>query len=167
VTSQNELAVFDSQWHVQDSINNRTTGWTVWCIDASQCWLNLFRWRNLIIEAGLPRLLKKGDQDSGPLKKEALYPYVKGKVLELGAGTGLTLAYYNHDAITQLILVEPFLKLHQELKSNITSKGSGFEAKTKIVPFGIEESQRLADVKEIEQASFDTIVLGASSFLLL
>lgn len=122
-------------------------------------WLNLLHWRNLIIEAGLPRLLKLGDADSGPLKREALYPHVKGKVLELGAGTGLTLAYYNHTAIEQLILIEPFLKLHKELKQNIASKGKAFEDKTKIVPFGIQESQKLQEVEEIQVASFDTIVL--------
>jgi SAM-dependent methyltransferase len=122
-------------------------------------WVNPIRWRNLIIEVGLPKLLKLGDADSGPLKREALYPHVKGKVLELGAGTGLTLAYYNHAAIDQLILVEPFLKLHQELKQNIANKGKEFEKKTKIVPFGIEQTQKLQSVKDIKEASFDTIVL--------
>jgi SAM-dependent methyltransferase len=122
-------------------------------------WLNPLRWRNLIIEVGLPKLLKKGDQDSGPIKREALYPYVKGKVLELGAGTGLTLQYYNYDAITQIILVEPFLKLHEELKQNIANKGKEFKAKTKIVPYGIQETEKLKTVKEIEEGTFDTIVL--------
>ncbi|UZJ56852.1 hypothetical protein CBS101457_006172 [Exobasidium rhododendri] len=120
--------------------------------------LNPVRWRNLIIEAGLPKLLIQGDVDSGHLKRLAITEYASGKVFELGAGSGLSLKYYDTRKVTEVILVEPFEKLHAELRENIQETGTEFAAKTKIVPYGIERRERLKDYG-VQAGTFDTVVL--------
>ena len=124
-------------------------------------WLNPVRWRNLIIEAGLPKLLLQGDKDSGHLKRATIESYARGRVFELGAGTGLSVQYYNKTTVDELFLVEPFAKLHAELRENIAKMGEAFAKKTRIVPFGVEERSKLSEVG-VKAGTFDTVVLGMS-----
>lgn len=122
-------------------------------------WLNPFVWRGFIIEGGLPQVLKGGDELSRPLKKEAITPFAKGKILELGAGTGLTLQYYDENKIEKLYLVEPFKGLHKELSNNIKKRGQTFLEKSIIVPYGVEKTNLLKSKFGFEVETFDTIVL--------
>lgn len=122
-------------------------------------WLNPIVWRGFIIEGGLPHILKEGDELSRPLKKEAITPFVKGKVLELGAGTGQTIQYYDNDKIEKLYLVEPFKGLHQELSENVQKRGQNFASKTVLVPYGVEKTDLLKSKYGFEAETFDTIVL--------
>lgn len=57
-------------------------------------------WRDAIVSHGLPVLLRMSDDNFAPIKRLAIFPHARGKVLELGAGTGMTCKYYDADKVS-------------------------------------------------------------------
>ncbi len=87
-----------------------------------------------------------------PLEKFALHemrneviPRARGRVLEIGAGTGINLKYYREDQLTSLTLTD------QEIDPLVEKRARGF---------GIPLQYLDADVEKLKfpDASFDTVV---------
>lgn len=57
--------------------------------------LNPLAWRDAVVANGLPAILKLADVTGAPIKRAAVFPYARGRVLEVGAGTGMTVKYYD------------------------------------------------------------------------
>lgn len=57
--------------------------------------LNPLAWRNAVVANGLPAILNRADKTAAPIKRAAVFPYARGRVLEVGAGTGMTVKYYD------------------------------------------------------------------------
>jgi ubiquinone/menaquinone biosynthesis C-methylase UbiE len=72
----------------------------------------------------------------------------RGRVLELGAGTGLNFPHYPA-AVTELVLTEPDPHMAKRLRRRVKS--------TK-VPFGVEVIEAEAERLPFEDSSFDTAV---------
>ncbi|PWN35665.1 uncharacterized protein FA14DRAFT_114922, partial [Meira miltonrushii] len=119
--------------------------------------LNPIKWRDAITANGIPALLKGSDSSNGPFKRSLIFPNAYGNVLEVGAGTGMTLKYYNVDKINHIYLMEPCVELHDELRRSIAAIPA-LKDKTTILSCGIE------DRKDLEKAgvfpgTIDTICL--------
>lgn len=119
--------------------------------------LNLFKWRDAITANGIPALLKGSDLSNGSFKRSLLFPNAYGKILEVGAGTGMTLKYYNPEKVQHIYLMEPCIELHNDLRQSIIDLPA-LKGKTTILSCGIE------DRKELERANLlpgtiDTICL--------
>src|SRR5437879_2959642 len=63
-------------------------------------------WRDNILNGGQPFLLAAADKAFGKYKKEVL-SHAYGRVLEVGAGTGETVKYYDSDKVDVVYGVEP------------------------------------------------------------
>jgi ubiquinone/menaquinone biosynthesis C-methylase UbiE len=72
----------------------------------------------------------------------------RGRVLELGAGTGLNLDHYT-GAVTELVLTEPDHHMARRLRARVES--SEF-------PFGVEVLETGAEELPLDDAGFDTVV---------
>ena len=46
-------------------------------------------------------------------RRQALVPQARGRVLEIGMGTGRNLPFYDRSIVTQLVGVEPALQMHR------------------------------------------------------
>jgi SAM-dependent methyltransferase len=80
-------------------------------------------------------------------QRRKIVPLAEGNVLEIGAGSGLNLPFYDAAKVTKLTCVEPSAELWA--KANITG-----------MPFPIQHIQSTAESLEIEEQSLDTIVLS-------
>ena len=79
--------------------------------------------------------------------RAALLARARGRVLELGAGTGLNLGHYDASAVTELVLTEP----EEPMLRRLTTRAAGNEPRASTVRVAAEELP-FAD------ASFDTVV---------
>jgi ubiquinone/menaquinone biosynthesis C-methylase UbiE len=79
-------------------------------------------------------------------RRGVVVPRARGRVLEVGIGSGLNLPYYSR-AVTALVAVEPSAKLVA-----MTRRKAG------CVPFSVELLQRSAEELPFDAASFDTVV---------
>jgi ubiquinone/menaquinone biosynthesis C-methylase UbiE len=70
-----------------------------------------------------------------------------GRVLELGAGTGLNLAHYT-DAVTELVLTEPDPHMARRLRKRVESTQ---------LPFPAEVTETGAERLPFDDGSFDTV----------
>lgn len=118
-------------------------------------------WHTPIVAAGLPVLLA-GSDENWRFIKAPLLARARGAVLELGAGDGKTLAYYNASRIDHLYLLEPFDGLHDALRAALRTvssvpQGRGLERKTTILPIAAEDAAGLA-AAGLAPASLDTVV---------
>ena len=76
-------------------------------------------------------------------RRHALLAEARGRVLEIGAGTGLNLDHYG-DAVTELVMTEPEAPMAQRLRERAAGRGRVVEAPAEALPF--------------DDASFDTVV---------
>jgi ubiquinone/menaquinone biosynthesis C-methylase UbiE len=79
-------------------------------------------------------------------RRQSLLSQASGRVLELGAGTGLNLAYYPDEAV-ELVLTEPAAPMVSRLERR--AKRSGHDCKVVVAP---------AEKLPFEDDSFDTVV---------
>ncbi|CAD6885770.1 unnamed protein product [Tilletia controversa] len=111
-------------------------------------------WRDLVLQYGFGALLNAADIQHRALKAP-LVALAHGRVLEVGAGSGLTIKYYNPDKVTELVAVEPFAELRTELEKVI--KAAKLKKAT-VIPDGIDDPVKIAS-QGVTESSFDTVVL--------
>jgi ubiquinone/menaquinone biosynthesis C-methylase UbiE len=72
----------------------------------------------------LPLLIDKacGTRDVRKLR-QALVPRAKGRVLEIGIGTGHNLAHYDREQVTELIAVDPAEQMHGRARKRAAEAG--------------------------------------------
>lgn len=78
--------------------------------------------------------------------RETLVSQARGRVLEIGAGTGLNLSHYG-DAVTELVLTEPEEPMARRLERHLAE--SGRSARVMRAP---------AETLPFDDAAFDTVV---------
>jgi len=118
-------------------------------------WISPWAWRDLVLKFGFSKLLVGADTAHSQTKAP-LISFAQGRILEVGAGSGMTIKYYDPSKVEELIAVEPFTELHSELASAIDA--AGLTSKTKVLSDGIDKPAQLA-AQGVTKESFDTIVL--------
>ncbi|KZO99547.1 hypothetical protein CALVIDRAFT_596128 [Calocera viscosa TUFC12733] len=102
------------------------------------------------------------DENAAPAKRRLVTPYAHGVVLEIGAGHGHSLQYFDRDKVTKYVAVEPNEDMYPGLRKSIAQAGfSEADGTALILPFGAHEVDRIADV--VGEHQVDTII----SFLTL
>jgi ubiquinone/menaquinone biosynthesis C-methylase UbiE len=81
--------------------------------------------------------------------RRALLAEASGRVLELGAGTGLNLEHYT-DAVTELVLCEPDPHMAGRLRERLAKQGTGAQAASVI--------EAPAEDLPFDDGSFDAVV---------
>ena len=112
------------------------------------------RWHKQILNGGQPFLLAMADRMYAPIKTEII-AQAKGRVLEIGAGTGETVKYYDQSKVDVIYGVEPNLEALPELRKQLVR--NNIVEKYEILPFGVEEDDKMAEAG-VYPGSIDTIV---------
>jgi ubiquinone/menaquinone biosynthesis C-methylase UbiE len=100
-----------------------------------------------LFAATYDRSLAKAEEHELGRRREAIVPRASGRVLELGAGTGLNLRRYGADA-SELVLTEPFEPMARRLREKVAADGRG----------AVEVVETPAERLPFEDSSFDTVV---------
>jgi cyclopropane fatty-acyl-phospholipid synthase-like methyltransferase len=87
--------------------------------------------------------------------KGKLLSQAKGRVLEVGAGTGETVKYYDRTKVDVVYGVEPNLAALGGLRKQVVK--AGMEDKYEILPFGVEDEKKMSEAG-VMPGSIDTIV---------
>jgi hypothetical protein len=111
-------------------------------------------WHKILLNAGQPYLLASADKMFAPYKRELL-AQAYGRVLEIGAGTGETIKYYNKDKVDVIYGVEPNTEAIPNLRKALVKYN--IVDKYEILPFGVEEESKMAE-RGVTKGSIDTIV---------
>lgn len=82
------------------------------------------------------------------VQRERLIPLAKGKVLEIGIGTGLNLSFYKPESIQHLVAIDPSMDNWNAKKIDALK-----------LPFNFEFIQAFAEKLPFENHSFDTVVI--------
>ena len=102
----------------------------------------------------LPRLLDlMCSLDGFSKKRQQIFPKAKGKILEVGIGSGLNLEHYNHSIVESVVGIdpaEPSIKIAKQ-KINMLS-----------LPFPVEFIIGSAESMSFNDSTFDSIVVGYS-----
>ncbi len=80
-------------------------------------------------------------------QRELIVPQARGRVLEIGIGTGLNIPFYRHDQVSQIVGVDPALRMHKLAQKRIDRAG------LKVELMGLS-----AEKLPAPDASFDTVV---------
>lgn len=80
-------------------------------------------------------------------KRRALVPLAKGRVLEIGIGTGRNLPFYDRSQLSQLVGVDPAMQMHRLAKKRSEEAGLNVEL------MGLS-----AEKLPVPDDSFDTVV---------
>jgi len=80
-------------------------------------------------------------------KRQSLVPLARGRVLEIGMGTGRNLPFYDRSRLTQLVGVDPALQMHSLAKRRSQQAGLSVEL------MGLS-----AEKLPVPDDSFDTVV---------
>lgn len=81
-------------------------------------------------------------------QREKIIPRARGRVLEVGIGSGLNLPYYDTDGVQQVWGLDPSPELWALARDNARD-----------VPFGLEFVEGVAEDIPLDSASVDTVVL--------
>jgi len=102
----------------------------------------------------MPVILAQSDK-MWAKEKKSVVSQASGVVLEIGAGAGHTVPYYESSKIERIVAVEPFTALHPHLQA-ATAKAKLTDKYT-ILGVGIEDVNTLS-AHGISQGSVDTVV---------
>ena len=81
-------------------------------------------------------------------QREKIVPQAKGRVLEIGVGSGLNLPFYNPHQVTSLFAIDPYYKLNQAAKCMIKESS-----------FPITINRNSADQISLPDNSIDTVIV--------
>lgn len=81
-------------------------------------------------------------------QRQLVVPRARGRVLEIGIGTGLNLRYYDQSRVTQIVGLDPALELHPLARERMAQAG------LKVELLGLS-----AEKMALPDASFDTVLL--------
>ena len=112
------------------------------------------RWHMCILNGGQPFLLAAGDRQYGAEKKKVV-AQAYGRVLEVGAGTGETVKYYDKSKVDAVYGVEPNTQALPELRKHLVKYG--MVEKYEILNFGVEDAEKMVDAG-VRPGSIDTVV---------
>jgi SAM-dependent methyltransferase len=93
------------------------------------------------------RSLEKSEAAGLAERRERLLAGARGRVLEIGAGTGVNLGHYPASGVSGLVALEPDGAMRRRLLPRLASSGISFE----VEQAGIDDAR-------FEDGSFDTIV---------
>jgi SAM-dependent methyltransferase len=99
-----------------------------------------------LFAATYDRSLAKAEEHELGRRREAIVPRATGRVLELGAGTGLNLRRYG-DGASELVLTEPFEPMARRLREKAGASGRE-----------VEVVETTAERLPFDDASFDAVV---------
>lgn len=116
--------------------------------------LSLRQWRTSFLGAAQPNLLTLGDLLLNHAKRELL-GHAHGVVLEVGAGRGHTLRYYDHTKVSWVWAVEPDEENRHALDREI--RRLGINDKCQTLQCGIEDAETLRGVGSTD-GTVDTLV---------
>jgi ubiquinone/menaquinone biosynthesis C-methylase UbiE len=85
----------------------------------------------------------------GEMRRQLLAE-ARGKVLELGAGTGVNLGLYP-DTVAELVLLEPGPHMAKRLRERVAARPAGMPAETRVL-------EASAERLPFEDANFETVV---------
>ena len=103
------------------------------------------RW-DFVFAALYDRIMRRGEERSMGRHRHALIAGVRGRTLEIGAGTGANIPHYPND-VQELILAEPFEPMRRRLERKLSQSGNS--ART------LDASAEAIPLKE---QSIDTVV---------
>lgn len=81
-------------------------------------------------------------------QREKVVPQAKGRVLEVGIGTGLNMPYYDQSKVTKITGLDPAVQMHRLANERIARAG-----------FQVEIIGVSAEKIPLDDASFDTVLL--------
>jgi ubiquinone/menaquinone biosynthesis C-methylase UbiE len=81
-------------------------------------------------------------------QRQRLVPLARGRVLEIGIGTGLNMPFYDADRVSSIVGVDPALRMHRLARSRILRAG----LKVELVGLSAEKLP-------LPDASFDTVLV--------
>lgn len=117
-------------------------------------------WRDSMVRAAQPSLMAMADKVFSNEKRKLIHA-AKGRVLEVGAGTGETLKYYDMGKVDIIYGVEPDLGALTKLNAQVEKHG--LFGVYKVLDFGIDEETRMEEAG-IVAGSLDTVVCVLADF---